>query len=114
MQLARYNVNVVEPCLSGSTNPAGVRLERPPFDYAHVLFVCLDPEMKSVDPPPYFGDAAVHLINRVRWAIGEKQSYSGGVVQVQVLDQTPVKLNQAQRDQNQNLLEAVMEHAFGG
>ncbi|TWT80120.1 Transmembrane exosortase [Planctomycetes bacterium CA13] len=93
---------------------ADLSLERPPLERAEVLFACLDPRGDCVAPPPHFGDAWIHLINRMRWAIGEKQSYGGGVIQVQLLDETPVKLSRGQIRDNHELFQMAVMHAFGG
>ncbi|QDV65953.1 exosortase U [Crateriforma conspicua] len=99
--------------MPGPYKAAELNLDRPPFDRAQVLFACFDPRGASVDPPPDFGDAFYHLVNRLRWGVGDKQDYGGGVVQIQLLDQTPVELSTTQRNRNRELFEAVVRHAFG-
>lgn len=93
---------------------ADLSLERPPLERAEVLFACIDPQGNCVPPPPHFGDAWVHLINRVRWGVGEKQDYGGGVIQLQLLDETPIQLSKGQIEDNQAVFQAAMQHAFGG
>ncbi|QDT03515.1 Transmembrane exosortase (Exosortase_EpsH) [Rubripirellula lacrimiformis] len=91
---------------------ADLTLSRPPLERAEVLFGCIGPDGQCVPPPPHFGDAWVHLINRVRWGVGEKQDYGGGVIQVQLLDETPIKLSRTQQEENHQLFQAAMQHAF--
>ena len=92
---------------------AELDLEQPPFNHAHVIFACADSDMECVKPPSYFGEAAVHFMYRIRKGLSETENYDGGVIQIQLLDQTPVELSREQLGANRELFEAAVAYVVG-
>ena len=89
-----------------------LRLRRPPFDHAHVSFVCLGPKGQFVPPTPILDGIRDSLFTRLGWGIQDRPNLGGGVIQVQILDVTPMELEETQREENRQLLGAVVHHVL--
>jgi hypothetical protein len=87
-------------------------MSQDPIGKSQVLFVCVDPAGKGVDPPSYFGNALEGFLMRARTAMEDRSGSTAGVVQLQLLDQRLVMIPEADAEANRELLSAATEHLF--
>jgi exosortase len=89
-----------------------LRMSQDPIGKSQVLFVCVDPSGKGVDPPSYFGNALEGFLMRARTAMEDRSGSTVGVVQLQLLDQRLVMIPEVDAEANRELLSAATEHLF--
>jgi exosortase len=89
-----------------------LKMSQEPIGRSQVLFVCVDPAGKGVEPPSYFGSALEGFLMRARTAMEDRSGSTAGVVQLQLLDQRLVMIPEADAEANRELLSAATEHLF--
>jgi exosortase/archaeosortase family protein len=89
-------------------------LERPPFERGFVLFGCVDKDKRCIAPPSFYGDSWGDWFGlRTRFGEDDVVAGGGGVVQLQLLDQTPIDLSNREIEENTQLFTAAYQHLFG-
>ena len=89
-----------------------LRLARQPVYLGHVSYVSLGPQGQFMPPEPIMEGFWTSLLWRVGWYIQDRPDPGGSVVQIQLLDISPLELSESQRSEDRQLLSAVVAHVL--
>jgi exosortase len=102
------------PLKSGVCYACELRIARPPIDQAEILYICIDPVGNAVKPPDYLGGAVMGVVRRFGIGTQDRSGFRGGVLQLQLMDQTAVsKIGDQQSAENAELFWAATRMIFG-
>ncbi len=108
-----WHLEEVRPVGSDQINgfvSSDMLLSQEQLNHAQVIFGCVSPTHECVEPPPYFGNGLIALMKRFGTGIGDRPGFRGGVVQLQLMDQQPFSLSEAQQAENRRLYDDVLKH----